>query len=191
MLTILGTGLVGIRQTTPTAILHLTGPNVNTVECLNIDSNMINGTLNVVKLSSDVSGADDLIFRITATGTVFADGAYTGTGADYAEWFEKEEGELKPKDLVGLNFATGKVRKYQPKDLLVGVYAEKPGFVGNQPLEISEAEMSANHALVSLLGQVEVAQEQISLQDRIVYTLDGIQLGYLLANGKVFIKISL
>lgn len=51
--------------------------------------------------------------------------------------------------------------------------------------------MSANHALVSLLGQVEVAQEQISLQDRIVYTLDGIQLGYLLANRKVFIKISL
>lgn len=139
-------------------------------------------------LRSDVASADDAVFRVQANGATFADGAYTtGTGADYAEWFEKE-GELAPKDVVGLNLATGKVRRYQQGDLPVGVHAQKPGFVGNQPLEKSENEMAKDYALVSLIGQVDVATEQVRTIDRLVYTVDGKQVGYRLDNDKVLLR---
>jgi hypothetical protein len=187
-LTIKGPGFVGIRQTTPTAFLHLTGPATNTDVSLKIDSNMINGTLNVMEVRSDVSGTDDLVFRITATGTVFADGAYTGTGADYAEWFEKE-GEIGTGDVVGLNLDSGKVKRYEPGEILVGVYSQSPVIVGNQYTETSNEEMEETHALIALLGQVEVDKEQIKIEGRTVYTLDKVRLGYLLANGKILMRI--
>jgi hypothetical protein len=135
-----------------------------------------------------VASADDAIFRVQANGATYADGAYTGTGADYAEWFEKEGG-LSPKDIVGLNLATGKVHKYQPGDVLVGVYSQKPGFVGNQPLERTDEEMKRDYALVSLMGQVDIDDSQMRLENGKVYTQDGIQLGYRLANGKVLLRM--
>ena len=42
-------------------------------------------------------------------------------GADYAEYFEKED-DARAGDLVGLNPATGKVRVYQTGDQLLVLY---------------------------------------------------------------------
>ncbi|MDD5688361.1 MAG: hypothetical protein PHE88_11095 [Elusimicrobia bacterium] len=110
------------------------------------------------------------------------------SGADYAEWFEKE-GDCKAGDLVGLNINTGKVRNYLPGDILVGIYSENPGFVGNKPADKTDEEMKKENILVGLVGQVNVDVKQINIVGRRVETKDNRQIGYLLANGKVLLKM--
>src|SRR5262249_32742970 len=41
----------------------------------------------LLTIKSDVAVPGDTVFRITADGNAYADGAFTGGGADYAEWF--------------------------------------------------------------------------------------------------------
>lgn len=88
-----------------------------------------------------------------------------------------------------MNLETGKVRQYQPGDLLLGVYAEKPGFVGNHPVDKNEQEMMGTHALVSLMGQVDVAPDQVRMEEKTVYTQDGKRVGYQFSNGRVLLRI--
>lgn len=139
-------------------------------------------------LHSDVGGNDKGIFRVLADGSTFADGPYAGSGADYAEWFEKE-GDLKPKDLVGLNVKTGKVRRYQPGDPLIGVISVDPILVGNRLKEKSEEDMERDFVVVSLVGQVEIDSTQIQEKSREVLTPDGQRIGYRLASGRVLLRI--
>ena len=114
-------------------------------------------------------------------GTIYANNS-TLQGADYAEYFEKED-DATAGDLVGLNPATGKVRVYQTGDQLLGVVSTNPGVVGN-----GWADKSTN-ILVGLMGQLEFNKEQVVIEDNIVKTLDGKTLGFLLANGKVYINL--
>jgi hypothetical protein len=126
-------------------------------------------------------GAD----RLDVRGRAYASGGWQTTNADYAEWFEKE-GDAKPGDLVGINLATGKVRKYQPGDRFIGIVSANSGIIGNR-LRETEEEMSLDHLLVALLGQVEFDASQAHLEGRIVKTSDGQYVGVLLANGRVFL----
>lgn len=115
-----------------------------------------------------------------ATGDIDISGSYLTNGADYAEYFEAE-GELFPGDIVGINMATGKVRKYIPGDSFVGIAGDNPGIVGNNK------DNKEGYALVGLLGQMEFKQAQTVIEGRLVRTKDGKRIGVLLSNGKVLV----
>lgn len=118
-------------------------------------------------------------------GRAYASGGWQTTNADYAEWFEKEE-EAVPGDIIGINLETGKARKYRPGDWFIGVCSTKPAYVGNRLSETDE-EMAKTHILVGLLGQIDINEEQVIIEGRIVKTTDSIEIGILLNNGKVLI----
>jgi hypothetical protein len=135
-----------------------------------------------------VSTGTDTVFRVNGFGNAFADGSFTGGGADYAEWFEKE-GTVAEGDVVGMNPLTGLARKYVSGDVLLGVCSAKPGFVGNKDPNKSDEQMKQGYVLVGLVGQLTINSDQINITGRKVETKDGKQLGYLLGNGKVFVRV--
>jgi hypothetical protein len=114
-------------------------------------------------------------------GTIYAKNN-TVQNADYAEYFLSHH-PLKAGDVVGLDRASGKTRKFQPGDTLLGIVSTKPGIVGNAVKDTS------NHALVALMGQVPFNKKQTQTKDGMVYTLDGNLIGTLLADGNVYINI--
>jgi hypothetical protein len=174
---------VGVGLSAPTASIHVSGMAGKVG--LQIDSNETTATNNTLVLTSDLASVSDPIFRVQADGAVYADGAYTGTGADYAEYFENEE-IIPVKSLVGLNPGTGKVRKYITGDTLIGVVSEKPGFVGNST---GDVEHNSNYTLVALVGQVSIDPEMITVESGVVKSSDGVEVGRNLASGKVLLSI--
>jgi hypothetical protein len=137
-------------------------------------------------LRSDVGTDENAVFRVQANGAVYADGAYAGTGADYAEYFANEE-IIPVKSLAGLDSSSGKVRGYKAGDKLIGVASANAGFIGNST---SQIENDPTYTLVGLMGQVDVNSEEIKIIDGTAYTLDGIQVGHNLVGGKMLIDIS-
>ncbi|OQA91256.1 MAG: hypothetical protein BWY26_01089 [Elusimicrobia bacterium ADurb.Bin231] len=135
-----------------------------------------------------VSTGNVTVARIQGDGNAFANGAWNGAGADYAEWFRKE-GQIETGDIVGLNASSGRTRRYEIGDVLIGVCSERPAFVGNRDLGKTEQEMFADYALVGLVGQVDIKMDQVSVTGNKVATKDGKQIGYLMEDGKIFIRI--
>ncbi|HIH37649.1 TPA: hypothetical protein HA245_01810 [Candidatus Woesearchaeota archaeon] len=123
--------------------------------------------------------------KLDVRGRAYSSGGWQTTDADYAEWFEKEEPSV-PGDSIGINLATGKVRKFQSGDKFLGIHASSPGIVGNRLAE-DDADMEKTHTLVSLLGQVDANLEQAVLNGRVVSTVDGQYIGLLLSDGRIFI----
>lgn len=94
---------------------------------------------------------DDLRVRIARDGNVTADGAFTGGGADFAEYFALEAGaRVTAGDVVGLRGGIVSLRTDGADQVMV--ISSDPAFVGNPALE-------DDGALVALVGQVEVALE--------------------------------
>ncbi len=163
---------------------------------VSISSNVVvNGKLTISEAagySGDIvvvsTGAVNL-FRVNSSGDVYAHKAFHNTGADYAEWFEKED-SIAENDVVGLNILTGKARKYLRGDVVLGVCSSNPGFVGNRDINKNEEDMNSNHVLVGLMGQLDFNKEQVEIADGRVITKDGKQIGYLLSNGNVFLRIN-
>ena len=106
----------------------------------------------------------------------------TMPGADYAEWFEKE-GETSPGDLIGINEQTGKARRYQAGDILIGVHSGNPAILGNHAGE----NIDQTHVMVALLGQVDINRAQIKTDGRKVFSFDGKFVGILLASDRIYI----
>lgn len=102
---------------------------------------------NAIKLDN-TGGA---FFRVRSDGAVFADGAYSGSGADFAEWFDTDNPNLLPGDVVCME--NGKVRLASVyDDDPIGVISEKPAVIGNSG--------AAGGALVGLVGQLWVKHGQ-------------------------------
>jgi hypothetical protein len=139
---------------------------------------------NVVVISTGTTN----LFRFQSDGRAKSLVSFDAGGADYAEWFEKEE-EINPGDIVGLNLETGKARKYRSGDVLLGICSSNPGFVGNSDINKSDEEIKKNYVLVGLVGQLDFNKEQVMIIGRKVETKDGKQIGYLLSNGKVLLKM--
>lgn len=139
---------------------------------------------------------NDLKFTINNSGAVRADGTFTGGGADYAEWFE-HDAPMSVGDVVGLNVDTGKVRKYQKGDPVVGVVSETPAFAAGDPTPQGPPQpgvpppppITSTHSLIGLIGQVYVDPAQYIVDKRsVLTTTDKKRIGFRLANGKVFIS---
>ncbi len=95
------------------------------------------------------------VFRVRADGTVYGEAAFQTTGADLAEYFEKE-GDLPTNEVVGINYETGKVRRFQSGDKLLGITSNRAGFVGNYPKGKTDEQIAASYALVGFTGQLDV-----------------------------------
>ncbi len=200
-------GNVGIGTTTPTDKFEvqgdlgsigfpINGNNIrykyNGVNYLQVDgaSSQLNIRVNgsdrmSIKNNGNVGiGISSPVYKLDVSGDINTTGSYLVDGADFAEFFINEE-ELISGDIVGINLETGKIRKYQTGDELVGVVSSDAGYVGNNALDRKN---DPNYTLVGLTGQLEFDQSQVIIENSIVKTKDGVKIGVLLANGKVFIK---
>lgn len=181
-------GLILKNKTAPGAGLQIFQANNGDIQFWNdySGSQALKAMITITKgggigIGNPFPGAD----KLDVGGRAYASGGWQTTDADYAEWFEKE-GEAKAGDVIGIDLITGKARKYQPGDKFVGIYSANPAMVGNRVKETDE-EMSKDHALVGLLGQLDVDWSQVKTEGRLVRTIDGFEIGILLSNGKVLI----
>ncbi|MFP3156344.1 hypothetical protein LQZ18_18350 [Lachnospiraceae bacterium ZAX-1] len=91
------------------------------------------GTGTSFVLGNGTSSAVSNAFRVTDNGQCFAKGAYSATGADYAEYFEWEDGNPENADRRGI-FVTMSGRKIKPAgcgDYILGVVSANPCILGN------------------------------------------------------------
>ena len=94
----------------------------------------------------------DVQFRVTTSGTVESDGAYTTHAADFAEMLPAVAG-VAPGDVLVIG-ADGQLQpSTQPYQLtVVGVYSTRPGFVGGQGID----ESIAGQVPLAIMGVVPV-----------------------------------
>jgi len=92
---------------------------------------------------------------------------------------------LNNGDIAGMNPVNGNIRKFQAGDIFMGVVSNQAGFIENYA---KGREKDASYALIILKGQTEADMSQLNIQGRLVYTLDGQQIGVLLNNNKIYIK---
>lgn len=112
--------------------------------------------------------------------------SYLTAGGDYAEYFQSE-GELIIGDVVGINLSNGLARKYQEGDALLGIISNDAGFIGNDK---GVSDSKSSRALVGLVGQLKVNEEQVLIEGGFAYTSDMKKIGIMLASGKVFIRMN-
>lgn len=132
-----------------------------TGQALVIDVNEAANTDDVILIRSDAdnsSGVRDTEFRFENNGDAFADGAWTGGGADYAEFFPTTDRTLGDYEIVCWNplQERGVKRCETGETRVVGVISTDPGFIGNAYAGAeSNLENDPNYALVGLVGQIE------------------------------------
>lgn len=101
-----------------------------------------------------VQNGADVEFRVESSGNVFCDAAFTGGGADYAEWLPRLSATetFSKGDVVGLY--AGKIsRSVKGADALL-VISTNPCLVGNA--SGAEENTREGHEIVAFMGQVPV-----------------------------------
>ncbi|UWQ56511.1 DUF2793 domain-containing protein [Leisingera caerulea] len=91
-----------------------------------------------------LGGGDDYLlagdgstgFRLGADGNGSCSGAWSGGGADYAEWFEWSDGNPDAEDRRGLSVVLegAKIRPAQPGEVPIGVISSTPAVIGDGDL---------------------------------------------------------
>jgi len=91
-----------------------------------------------------LGGSDDYLlagdgsadFRLGADGNGSCSGAWSGGGADYAEWFEWADGNPEGEDRRGLSVVLegAKIRPAQPGETPIGAVSASPAVVGDGDL---------------------------------------------------------
>ena len=102
------------------------------------------GSATVIALTATGNGQDylqagdgsTLAFRFDASGNGSCAGAWTGGGADYAEFFEWADGNPDSEDRRGVAVAAegGRIRPAEPGEEPVGVVSAAPCVLGNDDL---------------------------------------------------------
>jgi cytoskeletal protein CcmA (bactofilin family) len=119
------------------------------------------GSTNLFTMRSNVVSNDNTVFRVTAGGDVYADGAFNSGGADYAEYFRSDDSQtLTPGDLVCIdttkNNAVRKCRTASDPNLM-GIVSTHPAYIGNskqgESLGLNGLPVPG-YVLVGLIGQV-------------------------------------
>lgn len=94
------------------------------------------------------STQSNLLWRVAGDGATYADGAYTATGADYAEAFLFVGEQPQPGDTVALE--GDHVRKAVDGDDVIGVVSEKACAVGDSAL------LKVGGIAIGLVGKLRV-----------------------------------
>jgi hypothetical protein len=78
-------------------------------------------------------GFTDTEFNLRGDGNAFADGTWTGGGADYAEYFEWSDGNTNAEDRRGISVVLdgSKIRAALPGEDPIGVISGNPSVVGD------------------------------------------------------------
>ena len=151
-----GTGS-GIYVTMSTVSNATTAPNR---QGLVIDVNESTNADEVILIRSDAdnngSGVDTE-FRFDNQGDAFADGSWTGSGADFAEYFLTSDSSLAA-GMVACRDASlsNSVRRCVAGDAAaMGVISAAAGFVGNAGGAEDEHATDPNYRVVGLVGQID------------------------------------
>ena len=77
--------------------------------------------------------ASDPKFKVRGDGEVTADGSFSGGGADYAEYFEWEDGNSSNADRVGysVSLVDSKIKIAESGETIIGVVSANPSVVGD------------------------------------------------------------
>jgi hypothetical protein len=144
-----GGGNVGIGTSSPSAKTHI--KNTANQPGLRIDASAGTNALEIY----NTQGGQNMIFRVErATGNVYADGSFTGGGADVAERIDVTDA-VEPGDVVEIDPDNpGKFRKAREalSTRVAGVISTAPGVVlGNKSAESNDA-----RPILALAGRVPV-----------------------------------
>jgi hypothetical protein len=145
-------GRIGINTIAQTAQLHM--ESVAGRVSLEINSNETTATNNILMLRSDVASADDAVFRVQANGAVYADGAYTGTGADYAEYFLTSDKDLVSGEVVCIDEENSNAVKRCARSgdtNVMGIVSSNPAVIGNGA---DGREDDENYKVIAMIGQI-------------------------------------
>lgn len=85
-------------------------------------------------LSSIIKGN---AFKVLFNGLTYADGAYSGSGADYAEFFEWQDGNVNNEDRIGLfvSLDGDKIVKANfSSSYILGIVSGNPTIIGDNPM---------------------------------------------------------
>jgi len=102
-------------------------------EALQARSDGVADNDNIVRFKSSDTA---VVFKVQGDGDTYADGSFTGGGADFAEMLPAQDG-LAPGDVLVIGpdgDLTQSAEAYQTS--VVGVYSTKPGFVGGSDEEM-------------------------------------------------------
>ncbi len=147
---------VGLRITQSTTSAHSANATGN--NALVIDVNEAASTDNAIVMRSDADGTADTEFRFTTAGDAYADGAFTGAGADFAEFFPTNDATLDDHHLACIDpFDAENVKRCEAGNRnIVGVVSTNPAFIGNAVGDGTEDYRNdARYRLVGLTGQIQ------------------------------------
>jgi hypothetical protein len=123
-------------STTATATAYQASSNSYAGNVLKVNVNTAAATTwNFLLATSDFDGTPDNEFILRGDGTMLSDNA-AATPADYAEFFEWEDGNPDDEDRVGhpVVLVNGKIRIATPVDhpgRIIGIVSARPAFVGD------------------------------------------------------------
>ncbi|GAB5388872.1 MAG: hypothetical protein Alpg2KO_18400 [Alphaproteobacteria bacterium] len=88
---------------------------------------------NFIRAVADINGTQNPVFNVRGDGEVTADGSFTGGGADFAEYFEWQDGNPAAEDRVGLSVVLDgdKIRPAQDGEQPIGVVSANPTVTGD------------------------------------------------------------
>jgi hypothetical protein len=124
-------------------------------DALLIRSQETTATVNMLRIMTNFSTTNNTVFRVSASGAVYADGVYNSAGADYAEWF-KTSTTLSPGEVVCIDVTkpnTVKRCDHDGDSNVMGIVSTHPAFVGNV-ITGADGIIPPGYALVGLIGQV-------------------------------------
>ena len=142
-------GFVGIGTSSPTHQLdvEITATNTGTARFLN--KGAVTGYTNIVAVdtwqsnsvnhqylvlsSGNGSAVSDNEFNFRGDGQAYADGSWNGGGADYAEYFEWNDGNSGSQDRVGysVSLVDNKIKIAESSETVIGVISGNPAVVGD------------------------------------------------------------
>jgi len=101
-------------------------------------------------------------FRVRGDGTTYGNGAWNSSGADYAEYFEWEDGNPDNEDRTGMPvfmvpYGDGKIA-VAPNDMyvdIIGVVSRNPAVIGNSNIE-GDKEYDPKWGIVGLIGRLPI-----------------------------------
>jgi len=115
------------------ATLHQTTSTQSGVIFKLLHNATANSNFKFIQCYSDADSANDLEFSLSGDGNGTCDGSWTGGGADYAEFFEWEDGNNDNEDRAGWSVALigNKIRRAINGDMPIGVISVRPSALGD------------------------------------------------------------
>jgi hypothetical protein len=110
------------------------------------------------QIVSQYNQVDNSVFKVTASGGVYADSKFNSAGADYAEWFRSSSNAptLKQGEVVCIDVTKKNTVKRCDSDAdsnVMGIVSSNPGFVGNV-ITGADGIIPPGYSLIGLIGQV-------------------------------------